>query len=106
MSPIGPTKIQHWHDSCGKDAFSRLQPAFCAHCFLCPMSTPPPENAPDTLSAEIRKLGRILGEIIVKLEGKDIFGLEEKLRLLAKSSRAGDANAERALRDAVRGLTV
>jgi len=34
------------------------------------------------------------GEIIVKLEGKDIFDLEEKLRLLAKSSRSGDTAAE------------
>jgi phosphoenolpyruvate carboxylase len=70
------------------------------------MATPSPASTPDVLSTEIRKLGRILGEIIVKLEGKDIFDLEERLRLLAKSSRAGDANAERALRDAVRQLTV
>ncbi len=70
------------------------------------MSTPPPENTSDSLSTEIRKLGRILGEIIVKLEGRDIFDLEERLRLLAKSSRAGDADAERALRDAVSRLTV
>jgi phosphoenolpyruvate carboxylase len=70
------------------------------------MSTLPPENASNTLSEEIRKLGRILGEIIVKLEGRDIFDLEEKLRLLAKSSRAGDANAERDLRAAVQKLTV
>ncbi|MCE0522751.1 MAG: phosphoenolpyruvate carboxylase [Methylacidiphilales bacterium] len=51
-------------------------------------------------------MARILGEIIVKLEGKEIFDLEERLRLLAKSSRAGEATAERALRDAVRRLTV
>jgi len=70
------------------------------------MSTLPPESPPDSLSAEIRKLGRILGEIIVKLEGKEIFDLEEQLRLLAKSSRAGDAAAEMALRDAVGRLTV
>jgi phosphoenolpyruvate carboxylase len=70
------------------------------------MATPSPASTPDVLSTEIRKLGRILGEIIVKLEGKDIFDLEERLRLLAKSSRAGDANAERALRDAVHQLTV
>jgi len=70
------------------------------------MSTLPSASTPDVLSAEIRKLGRILGEIIVKLEGKPILDLEEKLRLLAKSSRAGDANAERALRDAVHQLTV
>jgi phosphoenolpyruvate carboxylase len=70
------------------------------------MSTLPPESTSDTLSGEIRKLGHILGEIIVKLEGKDIFDLEERLRLLAKSSRGGDLQAERALRDAVHLLTV
>ena len=70
------------------------------------MSTPPPESTSDTLSSEIRKLGHILGEIIVKLEGKDIFDLEERLRLLAKSSRAGDGQAEKELRAAVQRLTV
>jgi phosphoenolpyruvate carboxylase len=70
------------------------------------MSTLPPENASENLSAEIRRLGHILGEIIVKLEGKDIFDLEEKLRLLAKSSRAGDAHADRDLLATVQKLTV
>ena len=65
-----------------------------------------PETTPDTLSAEIRRLGHILGEIIVKLEGKAIFDLEEKLRLLAKSSRAGDVTAERDLQAAVQKLTI
>jgi phosphoenolpyruvate carboxylase len=70
------------------------------------MSSPSPENASDNLPAEIRKLGLILGEVIVKLEGGEIFDLEEKLRLLAKSSRAGDTNAEKELRAAVGKLTV
>jgi phosphoenolpyruvate carboxylase len=70
------------------------------------MSTLPPEITPDTLSAEIRKLGHILGETIVRLEGKAILDLEEKLRLLAKSSRGGDAKAEQDLRAAVQQLTV
>ena len=70
------------------------------------MSKPPPENTPDSLSAEIRKLGRILGEIIVKLEGKEIFDLEERIRLLAKSSRAGDTTAEGDLLGAVKKLNV
>lgn len=70
------------------------------------MSNPLPESTPDSLSTEIRKLGRILGQIIVKLEGKDIFDLEERLRLLAKSSRAGDVNAEKELRAVVERLTV
>ncbi len=70
------------------------------------MSTLPPASTSETLSAEIRKLGHILGEIIVKLEGKEIFDLEERLRLLAKSSRSGDTAAEVDLLAAVKKLTV
>ena len=69
------------------------------------MSTTPPASTSETLSAEIRKLGHILGEIIVKLEGKPILDLEEKIRLLAKSSRAGDTKAEKALQEVVQGLS-
>jgi phosphoenolpyruvate carboxylase len=70
------------------------------------MSTLPPENSPDSLASEIRKLGLILGDIIVKLEGKPILDLEEKLRLLAKSSRGGDTRAEAELLIAVQKLSV
>jgi phosphoenolpyruvate carboxylase len=70
------------------------------------MSTASPASTPDALSAEIRKLGKILGEIIVKLEGKPILDLEEKLRLLAKSSRTGSAEADLELQAAVRKLSV
>jgi phosphoenolpyruvate carboxylase len=70
------------------------------------MSTLPSDSSPDSLSAEIRKLGHILGEIIVKLEGKPILDLEEKLRLLAKSSRGGDTRAEAELLIAVQKLSV
>ena len=69
------------------------------------MSTLPPEATSETLAAKIRELGHVLGDTIVKLEGKAIFDLEEKLRLLAKSSRAGDANAEEELRAVVQHLT-
>jgi phosphoenolpyruvate carboxylase len=61
---------------------------------------------PDALSAEIRELGRALGDVIVKLEGREILELEEKLRLLAKSSRGGNASAGQELQEAVRALTV
>ena len=64
------------------------------------------ESTSDSLSTEIRKLGRILGEVIVKLEGKGILDLEEKLRLLAKSSRAGEGKAEAELLEAVKKLNV
>jgi phosphoenolpyruvate carboxylase len=70
------------------------------------MANVPPASTPDALSAEIRKLGHILGEIIVKLEGKPILDLEENLRLLAKSSRGGDANADKELQAAVKKLGV
>ena len=70
------------------------------------MASSPLENNPDTLSSEIRRLGRILGEVIVKLEGKAIFDLEERLRLLAKSSRTGDTQAERELEVVVQKLSV
>jgi phosphoenolpyruvate carboxylase len=69
------------------------------------MSTLPPEASTETLAGEIRRLGHILGDTIVKLEGKGIFDLEEKLRLLAKSSRGGDTGAEKELRAAVQQLT-
>jgi phosphoenolpyruvate carboxylase len=71
------------------------------------MASPlPPENQADSLSTEIRQLGRILGQVIVELEGKDILDLEERLRLLAKSSRAGDTGAERDLAAAIENLSV
>jgi len=70
------------------------------------MATPIPESTTDMLSAEIRRLGRMLGDIIVKLEGKAILDLEENLRLLAKSSRTGDTQAECDLQIAVQKLTV
>lgn len=70
------------------------------------MATPTPASTPDDLSAEIRQLGRILGEIIVKLEGKDIFDLEERVRLLAKSSRSGETSAEAELLAVVKKLSV
>jgi phosphoenolpyruvate carboxylase len=69
------------------------------------MSSLPPEATSETLAGQIRELGHILGDTIVKLEGKAIFDLEEKLRLLAKTSRAGDAQAEKDLRAAVQKLT-
>jgi phosphoenolpyruvate carboxylase len=70
------------------------------------MATVALETTPDLLSTDIRRLGRILGEIIVKLEGKAVLDLEEKLRLLAKSSRAGTVQAGRELEQAVRELSV
>ena len=48
-----------------------------------------------TMTAALARMASLTGRsvLIVKLEGKAILDLEEKLRLLAKSSRTGDANA-------------
>ncbi len=70
------------------------------------MAPLPPDSDADSLSGEIRRLGRVLGEVIVKLEGDGILSLEEKLRLLAKKSRAGDVQAEADLAKAIQGLSV
>jgi phosphoenolpyruvate carboxylase len=70
------------------------------------MANPTTELPSDALSGEIKLLGRILGEVIVKLEGREIFDVEEKLRQLAKSSRAGNTAAEEELQEAVRQLSV
>jgi len=45
------------------------------------------------LSAEIRMLGSGLGRVITRLEGQETFNTVERLRLRAKASRAGDAQA-------------
>jgi phosphoenolpyruvate carboxylase len=45
------------------------------------------------LSNTIRMLGDLLGETIIELEGKEVFELEESIRILAKEQREGNANA-------------
>jgi phosphoenolpyruvate carboxylase len=45
------------------------------------------------LRSEIRSLGMALGQVIAKLEGKATFDSVERLRTLAKASRAGDTHA-------------
>ena len=57
------------------------------------------------LGAEIRELGRTLGRIISRLEGQATFEMVERLRKLAKASRAGEAAAAAELSKAVAGLT-
>lgn len=46
------------------------------------------------LSATIHMLGDLLGETIIEQEGREIFDLEEEIRGLTKSFRAGDETAE------------
>jgi phosphoenolpyruvate carboxylase len=53
------------------------------------------------LGAEIRELGRTLGGVITKLEGQAAFESVERLRKLAKASRAGESTAATQLSKAV-----
>ncbi len=45
------------------------------------------------LRSDIRHLGELLGETIVRQEGSDLLDLVERTRRLARSARAGDAGA-------------
>ena len=57
------------------------------------------------LSANIRLLGGILGETIIRFEGKKIFNKVEALRRLSQKSRLGDKNAAKAIEKELHGLS-
>ncbi len=57
------------------------------------------------LRSQVRELGAALGRVITRLEGPETFATVERLRLLAKARRAGDATAERQLAATVRCLS-
>ena len=57
------------------------------------------------LSATIHLLGDILGEVISEIESPAIFGIEERVRLLAKARRNGDASAAGQLQSTVAALS-
>lgn len=58
----------------------------------------------ETLQSEIYRLGCALGNVISKVEGQATLDQVEKLRALAKSSRAGDVAAGERLATEVRSL--
>ncbi len=70
------------------------------------MSHAPTEVTLDFLAARVRRLGNLLGQVIAELSGPRVFELVEDARGLAKSSRAGSADAARQLLDAIRDLPV
>jgi phosphoenolpyruvate carboxylase len=57
------------------------------------------------LRTEIRTLGTALGRVITRLEGPATLATVEKLRTLAKASRAGDDAAASALGREIGALT-
>ncbi len=56
------------------------------------------------LSADIRLLGSLLGDIIREQHGEEAFELVEKVRYAAKERRADDPNAARMLTETISGL--
>ena len=49
------------------------------------------------LSSAIRLLGDILGDVIAELESRELFEVEERIRLAAKDRRGGKADAAKQL---------
>ena len=47
----------------------------------------------DPLRANVRLLGELLGEVIVEQAGEELLAVEERIRLLARAGRNGDAAA-------------
>ena len=66
---------------------------------------PPADHNLDVLASQIRRLGNALGEVITALEGPATLDMEERIRLLAKASRAGEASATEQLRAATARLS-
>ena len=59
----------------------------------------------EKLAAEIRFLGRMLGEIIREQAGPALYDLEEEIRLGARARREGKTGAEEALRARIHAMT-
>ncbi len=70
------------------------------------MSLAASRSADAPLRANVRLLGEILGRVLVEQEGDDVFRLEERIRLLARLGRRGDAGASRALAETIAALDV
>lgn len=68
---------------------------------------PSKENYQNLISADVRLLGNILGEVLKQQAGAEKFGLEERVRTLAKARRAnGNADTETELTTLVDSLTL
>ena len=59
----------------------------------------------EKLGAEIRFLGRVLGDVIKEQAGMTLYDLEEEVRLGARARREGSEGAERALDARVRSMS-
>jgi len=66
----------------------------------------PSRSTDAPLRANVRLLGEILGTVIAEQEGQDVLRLEERIRLLARLGRRGDAGSSRALAETIAALDV
>jgi len=58
------------------------------------------------LREDVRLLGNILGEVLIRQEGDAVFALVERVRALSKAARLGEADADRELNALIRSLPV
>jgi phosphoenolpyruvate carboxylase len=70
------------------------------------VSRPAAASTDAPLRANVRRLGEILGTVLTEQEGEDVYSLEERIRLLARLGRRGDAGASRALAETIAGLDI
>ena len=70
------------------------------------MSLPGDATHDAPLRANVRLLGEILGRVLAEQEGDDLYRLEERIRLLARLGRGGDAGASQALAETIGRLDV
>jgi phosphoenolpyruvate carboxylase len=70
------------------------------------VSRPADGSTDAPLRANVRRLGEILGTVLAEQEGEEVYRLEERIRLLARLGRRGDAGASRALAETIAGLDV
>jgi phosphoenolpyruvate carboxylase len=57
------------------------------------LTAQPSSRTDDPLRANVRLLGELLGEVIVEQAGEELLAVEERIRLLARAGRNGDAAA-------------
>ena len=63
------------------------------------------EPKDDPLRQDINLLGRVLGQVLIEQEGKDLFDTEEEVRLLCKRLRFGyDPGLDEQLRQGIEGM--